>query len=151
MQYVSKNITALRAKAHGLREAHAQLQDRMRQLNENEVKIAGLRQEVELAAASLQKYTENFEQARIDRALDHDRISNVNIYQHASLESRPVSPRRGIVLVLGMLTALLGGVLAIALGEYWDNSLATPTEVEEELQLAVLVSVPHTQRTPVLV
>ena len=39
----------------------------------------------------------------IDQALELDRISNVNTYQPASLESRPVSPRKGIVLALGLV------------------------------------------------
>jgi uncharacterized protein involved in exopolysaccharide biosynthesis len=134
------------AKTKRLKEECVRLKQRVRQLNEAEVAIARQQQEVDLAAANYQAYSENLEQARIDRALQEDRISNVNIYQPASLEHRPVSPRKGLVLLLGLAVALFGSASLVLLIERFNHCLRTPEDVERELELPVLLSLP---RTPV--
>ena len=134
---------AFRAQTESLSQEHSQLVEAMQSLNKSEPEIANLQLEVDLAADSYRSYAQNLEQTRIDQALELDRISNVNTYQPASLESRPVSPRKGIVLALGLCLATISSLMVVIAAEHLDTSLRTPEEVEAELDLPVLVSVPQ--------
>ncbi len=132
---------SLRAKADALKEQLAALEQRTRELNGREVRIADLERQVTIAETSYRSYMEHLEEARIGDALEFNRISNVNVVQPPSLVRSPVSPKASLILGGGLLVALCGAV-CLALGsEYLDNSLKTPEDVETELGLPVLASV----------
>jgi uncharacterized protein involved in exopolysaccharide biosynthesis len=138
---------SLSAKVAALREEYARSQQRVKQLNEREAEMHQLEQEAELAQANYKSYSENLEQTRIDQALQDDRISNVNVFQPASLEMEPVVPNKKMVLVIGLAAAVLGSLVITMLMEQMDYSLRSAEDVERELQLPVLVSLPRTRPT----
>ena len=137
-------LAALRAKANSLADEHARLDAERRKLNDREMQFAKMRRNVELAESHYQKYSGNLEQARIDQALEDESISSVNTIQPASYSERPTSPRKTLVVLLGLLLAV-ACPLALALGaEYFDHTFTTPSQVEDQLGLPVLVSIPRT-------
>jgi uncharacterized protein involved in exopolysaccharide biosynthesis len=138
---------SLSAKVAALREEYARSQQRVKQLNQREAEIHQLEQEAELAHANYKSYAENLEQTRIDQALQDDRISNVNVFQPASLELEPVVPNKKMVLAIGLASAVLGSVVITMLMAQMDYSLRSAEDVERELQLPVLVSLPRTRLT----
>lgn len=144
-------VESLEAAAHTLDEQLAQLRQRDRALNENEAQIVNLEQEVALCKANYTTYSEKSEQSRIDAALQNERITNVNVIQPANLVAKPVSPRKAVVLVLGIFGGLALAIGIALLAEFLDPTLKTPDEVEERLSLPVLLSVPRVaQRHTVL-
>lgn len=112
-------------------------------LNDNQVLIAKLEQDVESAHRNYLAHAEKLEQARIDGALEEDRISNVNIMQSPSLEAKPVSPRKGLVAAAGLALALVGSIVIVLIGEQTDRRLRSTSDVERRLDLPVLVSLPR--------
>jgi len=144
-------VESLVAATKKLDEQLAQLRQRDRALNESEARLANLEQEVALCKANYTTYSEKSEQSRIDAALQNERITNVNVIQPANLVAKPVSPRKAVVLILGILGGL-GLAIGIALlAEYVDPTLKTPDEIEERLSLPVLLSIPRVaQRHAVL-
>jgi polysaccharide biosynthesis protein PslE len=145
------NVESLGAQTLALNEQLSQLRKRVRLLNEHEPQIAKLEQELALYKANYTTYCEKSEESRIDRALQNERITNVNVVQPASLVASPVSPRKGTVLVLGIVSGLVLGVAAALLADRLDPSLKTATEVENQLSLPVLVAIPRvSQRHTVL-
>ena len=131
---------SLAAKADSLRTEHARVSNELRSLNGRETEVAQLQQQVDLAAANYRSYAENLEYSRIDEALELDRISNVNIYQPASLDTRPVSPRKGIVSALGLLLAVAGGVLVAVVRDRMDTTMPNRDGAKGELDLSMLAS-----------
>lgn len=123
-----------------------QLIARVESLNEAERKVDEAQRRVDVLATNLRRYAENVEQARIDQALQADRISNINVVQPPSLMATPVFPKP--VLILGAAFVLAaGGSLSLAfICEFFDRSLKTPTDVATALQVPVLLSVPHGNR-----
>ena len=122
------------------------MQQRTRDLNEHEVLIADLERQVIIAETSYRSYMDHLEQVRIGDALEVDRISNVNVVQPPSLIRTPVSPKPTLILGAGLLVAVFGA-LGLALGsEYLDNSLRTPEDLESQLGLPVLSSIPRASR-----
>lgn len=140
------NAEALEAGVKRLVVEHAQLIDSMRALNQRELEVADMQQKVNLTAAAYRSYAENLEQTRIDEALEANRISNVNTYQSASLETRPVSPRKGLVCAAGLVLATIASILVVVVREHLDTTLRTEEEVESELDLLVLAAVPNQRR-----
>jgi polysaccharide biosynthesis protein PslE len=137
---------SLSAKSGALKDQIAVLQRRSRDLNEHEVRIADLERQVIIAETSYRSYMDHLEQVRIGDALEVDRISNVNVVQPPSLVQTPVSPKSTLILGAGLLVAVFGA-FGLALGsEYLDNSLRTPDDLESQLGLPVLSSIPRSSR-----
>ena len=134
---------ALAAKVASLRNEQARVDKRIQELNEAEVKIVRLEKELQLAHANYTTYASNLEQTRIDQALQEDAISNVNVIQPATVEWKPATPKPLLVLVLGMAVAGLGSIAVAYMSEQVDYSLSTPEDVEREVELPVLVSLPR--------
>ncbi|HTP51295.1 MAG TPA: GNVR domain-containing protein [Anaeromyxobacteraceae bacterium] len=62
-------------------------------------------------------YLSRSEQARIDSALDQNRVTNVSVVQAAAASTKPLRPKRPIVLVVSIAGGLLAGVLWAAARE----------------------------------
>ena len=98
------------AKAEKLRQQLADTRARLGGLTRDERQVAQLSREVELHDASYRRYSENLEQARIDEALQTERISNISIVQPATYEVKPARPQRLLTLVIGLLIGSCGSV-----------------------------------------
>ena len=131
------------AEAKSLDEQYKEVQARVQRLNDNEQHIAELTRRAELLEANYRTYDHNREQARIDQALENGRISNVNVIQPPTLVEKPSSPHVRMVLAMGFVLACAGAVFAAVASEYFDPSLKSPEQVEEQLGLPVLFSVPR--------
>jgi uncharacterized protein involved in exopolysaccharide biosynthesis len=140
------NIQSLTAQKLALADRATELHDRVRALNENEVRIAKLEQEVALCKANYTTYSEKSEQSRIDNALQNERITNVNVVQPASLVASPVSPHKAAVLAVGILSGLVLAIGAALLAEHLDPTLKSSAEVENRLALPVLMAIPRVSK-----
>lgn len=134
---------SLRTKAEMLRKHLDEALAELRQLNDQEVKVAQLERELMLADANYRKYAEHLEQSRIYHALHDERISNINVVQPATYVLKPVRPKKLINLALGMLLAIGGGIATAYLAERMDRSLKSPSDVMQQLEVPVLVSIPR--------
>ncbi len=142
------NITRLRqesllsstsAKAVSLRtqidEAKSQFQTHIA----NELEISKIEREVQLQDVGYRKYCENLEQARIDQALEGERISNINVIQPASISDKPVGPNVLLILMAGMFCAILAAFGVVFVADAFDHSTESSKDVEEKLNLPLLV------------
>ena len=109
--------SSLAARTAKLQTEVAQVRAKIETLNANQVRVAELEQAVELSHRNYLAHSDKLEQARIDGALQSDRISNVNIVQPASLEMKPASPRKGLVAATGLAIAMLGSVVIVVGGQ----------------------------------
>ena len=139
-----------KAQGRALGEQHAAVQSKIRALNDNEANIVQLTQRVEMLQTNHRSYTNNLEQARIDKALETGRISNVSIIQPALFAAKPHSPRPLTVVLLGLAVAVVGSMLMGFGAEFLDRSVTTPEQVEHELGIPVLLSVPRSRRPDLL-
>ncbi len=137
------NVESLAAQRDELNEQLALAHQQLRQLNDNELRVDELERRVTLASDNFQTYSEKLEQTRIDQALENQRISNVSVWQPANHLSDPVSPSKTLILALGLIIATFGAYGTAMLAEQWDRSLKTPEEVERQLEVPVLVSIPR--------
>jgi len=136
-------LSSYQAKVENLREQLATAKEGLKALNDADLKITSLRREISLQQANYQRYSENMEQGRIDRALESEKISNISVVQQATLPTLPVAQRRSLKLALGLLVGIFGAIGLVFFFEYIDHSIRTPEEIEEKLLLPTLASIPR--------
>jgi uncharacterized protein involved in exopolysaccharide biosynthesis len=112
-----------------------------RQLEQQAIEQGDLSREAKTDEANYLLYTKKKEEARIDDAMNRNRILNVAVAQAPSLPSLPTRSALifGLVAVLLAAAVSLGVVFAI---DYADQSFRTPSEVLRELSIPVLAAVP---------
>ena len=118
-------------------------QGKLEQLNQMEVKLNQLEQSVDVNRQNYRLYLAKFEESRISDAMDNKKMANVSLMQSAFTPLKPVSPKVLLNIVLAIFLGGFGGLGLAFFGEYLDDSLEKPEDVEKELQLPVLASIPE--------
>jgi uncharacterized protein involved in exopolysaccharide biosynthesis len=144
------SAASLSAQVAALRSQRGLVIDELKALNAHEVRIGDLEREAQLLEASYRGYSEKLEQARIDDALEAGRISNVNVVQPASLVVEPVKPQKLLIVALGLAVAVCGALALALSAEYLDGSLRSSDDVERQLEVPVLLSIPRVAERGVL-
>lgn len=139
-------LSSLEAKAGVIENQLTAARGEVQGINETELGIVNLQREIALQDAKYRKYSENQEQARIDQALERNKISNISVVQRAIASAEPVKPRKALNLALGFFLGILGGLGLAFFSEYLDHSLKTPQDVEEKLNLQLLASIPYLKK-----
>ena len=140
------NLSSLEAKGRVLKTQQEAAREELTVLNNTEVKMVNLQRELSLLDGKYRKYSDNLEQARIDQAMESNKISNISVVQPASASTKPVRPRKVLNLALGFFLGIFGGLGLAFFSEYVDHSLKTPQDVEEKLGLQLLASIPYLKK-----
>ena len=111
-------------------------------LNDTEIRFQQLNRDLATQRSNYLKYSESLEQARIDEALDMQRISNISIVQPATYSIKPVRPKTLLDLALGLLLGILGALGLAFFSELQDHSFKKPEEVVDRLHLPMLAALP---------
>ena len=101
---------ALGSKVLALEEQRKQLHTELTDLNKHEQEVASLERRLEILEERYRTHSQRFEQARLDRALEDEQISSVNVVQSATLEYMPVAPRKKLCAILGFVAAIAAAV-----------------------------------------
>lgn len=137
------NLSSLDAKVEAHKKELKEVRAELRTLNDAEVRMANLMREISTREANYRRYSENLEQARIDQAMENERISNISVVQPATLPIKAVRPNKLLNLALGLFVGILGSVILAIFTEHLDHSIKTPEDAEERLQLPTLTSIPR--------
>ncbi len=136
-------LSSLEAKAKILNSQLALARHEVQKINDAEMRMVLLQRERALQDVNYRKYSENREQARIDQALEMNKISNISVIQQATASMDPIKPRKLLNLALGIIVGLLAGFILAFSSEYLDHTIKTPEDIREKLQLSVLAAVPY--------
>jgi polysaccharide biosynthesis protein PslE len=134
---------SLAAKVDSLRAEDRRIVAAMQKFNEQQIEIERLERDLALADADYRSYATRREQARIDRVLADQQISNLNVVQSPTLIRKPTSPKKLLTVILGFIGALVGAVCLAVLSACLDRSFHTAEELEGSLAIPVLLSVPE--------
>jgi len=136
-------LAALHTKAQKLRAQLASAQKELAGFNDDQLLVARLKRQVQLSDEAYRKFSSNLEQARIDDLLLSQRISNISVAQHATLDLKPVGPKRGLLLMLGLIVATAASLGLPFVCEYFDHSVKSSDDVEQNLALPTLITIPR--------
>lgn len=136
-------LAALEAKIAAVRGQLEETHTQIAKLNDRSLDISRLEREAAVQESTYRKYAENLDQTRLDEALEEERITNVVVAQAPTFEDRIARPRKLINYALGILFATVASFAVAILAEYLDRSVRTPEQVEDELGLPTLISLPR--------
>jgi uncharacterized protein involved in exopolysaccharide biosynthesis/Mrp family chromosome partitioning ATPase len=142
-------LSSLEAKVKTLRQQLASARASLLTFTDNATKIAQLQRDKEMQETRYKKFSDNLEQARIDQALETEKISNISVVQAATYPLVPVGGKKILHLALSFLFGGLGGIGLAFLLDYVDHSFRKPEDVEERLAVPTLASIPDLAGKPV--
>jgi uncharacterized protein involved in exopolysaccharide biosynthesis/Mrp family chromosome partitioning ATPase len=108
--------------------------------------ISELQRKKKLDEANYQYFSSSLEQARIDEAVNHGKISNISKIQAPSPPFRAPagSPKKIAMIVAGGLALGLGWAFLIEL--FLDRSVKRPIDVQTKLRLPLFLAIPDVNR-----
>jgi succinoglycan biosynthesis transport protein ExoP len=116
-------------------------------LNDHAVQLDDLERNVQILEGKYRMHVEKLEQARVNDALGRDGISNIKVAQAATLVGKPSSPKKPLMLALGLMLAIGGALTVPFVSEILDDTLRSTDQIEKALGLPVLLSFPYRKRT----
>ena len=111
-------------------------------LNDAEMRFEQLDRDLATGRSNYLKYSDSLEQARIDEALDMQRISNISIVEPATYSIKPVRPKTLLDLALGFFLGIFGALGLAFFSEFQDHSIKKPEDVNNRLNLPMLAALP---------
>jgi uncharacterized protein involved in exopolysaccharide biosynthesis len=133
------------AKLVQLKEQKQEILADLRSVNGHEIEIDQLEREVQIARSSFIRYSDNLEQARAAKELENANVSNVSLVQDATLQEKPATPSKLLILLSSLMLATGGTVGLVLISEMMSNNLRTEEDIENTLGLPVLASIPDQQ------
>lgn len=112
-------------------------------LNDGESELRGMERDVRILEQKYLKYSEHLEQARIDDALKNAMISNVSVIQDPALPDHANETHTRFILMLALLMGGGGGIGIAFMSERIDQTIRTPSDLEEKLNIRMLGSIPR--------
>ena len=139
------DLKSLKAK-RGIQSTQLQeYQQDLVRLNGIEIEYRQRQQEVEVDRKNYHLYLTKFEESRISKAMDSEKITSVTLIEPVQVPIKPVSPRKSLNLALGLLLGTFGSLVLAFFLHYLDDSLETVESVENCLDVPVLISIPYTK------
>jgi len=119
----------------------AQLEAVRRKVLETEPELARLEQALSVAEKSRALYLDSLEKARIDQALDDNRINNIAQIQEASLNPSRSSPKSLLLLILALPAGGIVGLAVVYLCAMFDQRIHDGGRFEERFGVPMWSSV----------
>ncbi len=132
-------ISALDVRVKTLAEIIGSYGARLEDLPEKEITLARLTRRKEVGEKVYTMLLTKLEEARISEAM---KIGNIRIVDTAIPPERPILPKKKRTTMLGALGGLVMGIALAFFLEYLDTSLKSGEEIEKDLRLSFLGSVP---------
>lgn len=118
----------------------ANWREKLARLNALETEDRRLSREAESLRDEYVKYRDHLQRARINAALDLDKVSNVSVIQAPTLQPVPVKPKKLFALTLGLVLSLALGLGVAFIAEHLDESFKTHQDIERILHIPALAS-----------
>jgi uncharacterized protein involved in exopolysaccharide biosynthesis len=136
---LDQEYRVLEEREKSLQHAIGQREDRLRQVNGKLAQQTTLQADAKTSRDLYDLMSQRIQQDQVSGAV---RYPLVSVVQRATLDPKPVRPRKLLNLVLALLVGLLGGAGTALLLEYLRRTIRTPAEAMEQLELPILGIVP---------
>ena len=134
-------LRGIDAQATALNEQLLQSLDSLNQLIQTGLDAQRMERNMGIQESNYRTYLDKMEQARINRELEIQQLSNISVVQSPTVTVDNVRPRRLLNVVMGFFLALFGGITFAFILEYLDDSFKKPDDVERELGVPVLAAI----------
>ena len=146
LQAQETRVVGLRSKIAEKRRQQKAMQEQTDNLLDYERELSQIDREISMAEGSLKSLQEKLEEARVIDELQTNKISNVSVFQPATLIERAVSPKKPLLGAAFLLLGFTGGLGLSVLRQATSSTLRTSDDVENQLGCPVVSSLPRISR-----
>ena len=139
VQGVRTEYQAARAQEQSLTSALESQKGEAQSMNRKAIDYSVLERDVESSTQIYQSLLQRAKETGVSGAL---KTSNIRIVDAADVSADPVSPRRMLNLLIGLLVGAICGVGVAFFFEYMDNRIKTPEELQSHLGLPSMGLIP---------
>ncbi|MBA5863098.1 MAG: lipopolysaccharide biosynthesis protein [Nitrospira sp. CR1.1] len=118
-----------------------QLDGHLSQLDQLEKELATLQLKVEADQNNYRMYLSKVEEAHVSEKMDELKMANLSIIQAAAVPPKPVKPKKGLNILLGIVAGIIGGISCAFMAAYIEEGYTRPEEAEKDLGIPVLSAV----------
>jgi uncharacterized protein involved in exopolysaccharide biosynthesis/Mrp family chromosome partitioning ATPase len=134
---------SLLAKSESLKRQLTNAKKKLKDINKSEIRIQQIERNIEILDVNYRRFSNSLELARIDQALEAEKISNISILQNPSLPVTPVSPQRKRNIAIGLFLGIVLGLVVAFIIEYLDHTFKSPDDVQSKLSIADVFFIPR--------
>jgi Mrp family chromosome partitioning ATPase len=139
-------LAGIKAKVEALKARFAEVQAKVKQLNDVGPQIAELERKKELEEANYKYFQGTLEKTRIDEALDPSKIPNISAVQKPTPPFRVTTARNKLALAMAGGGLGLGLAIALLLDLVLNRTVKRPLELERQLHAPLLLSIPYAEK-----
>jgi uncharacterized protein involved in exopolysaccharide biosynthesis len=136
-------LAALRGKEEAVTNQADEYRKQAEMLDAQNFDLARLERQVKLDEEAYLSYVRTAEESRLSNALEQSKLMHLIVLEPASVPVVPVSPKRGQLLLVGLLGGLGFGVAAALLRDRFDATLKTAADVRRYGKVEVLTVLPE--------
>jgi uncharacterized protein involved in exopolysaccharide biosynthesis len=122
----------------------AQLEEARHMVMASEPELARLEQALSVAEKSRMLYLDSLEKARVDQALDDQRINNIALIESATLNPSRVGPKSLLLLLLALPTGAVVGLFVVYLLSLLDQRIHDGGRIEARFAVPLWSTVKDT-------
>jgi len=137
-------VAGTQAKIDALKSRLRDIKQRTKQLSELAPQIEDLERKKEMDETNYKYFAASLEKARVDEALDPSKMPNISAVQRPSPPSLETKKRDKIALALAAGGIALGIALALLRGLVLNGTVGRPLQLETQLQIPLMLSIPYT-------
>ncbi len=135
-------VGSLRSQQAGLREKLQMYRQRLEEAPKVEQEYLALTRDYQNASQKHQEVMNKILEARISEGMEeHQKGEKFTLIDPASFPEKPVSPKRWLILLAGVILSLGAGFGTVALAEHLDHSVKTSDELARLTGLPILGSI----------
>jgi len=127
------------AREESLKDALSKQKQELLDLNKKAIQYGVLRREVESAQNIYEMLIKRFKETSLSENM---KSGNIRIIDKAEVPQTPVKPKKKLSIILAMIVGLFGGTGLAFFLEYFDNTIKTPDDLKQYLNIPDLGPVP---------
>ena len=137
------DLNSLNARAAALTKRLGTLENEIRSFDLLDNEFQKLKREVASNEEKYRTWLQRVEEARVSEEMNRKKMADIRVIQVADVPAKPITPKKGWNLLLGMLLGAVAGLGVAFLSEYISESFSTPGIAGKQLALPVLATIPH--------
>ena len=137
------DLNSLNARAAALTKRLGTLEKEIRSFDLLDNEFQKLKREVASNEEKYRTWLQRVEEARVSEEMNRKKMADIRVIQVADVPAKPITPKKGWNLLLGMLLGAVAGLGVAFLSESVSESFSTPGIAGKQLALPVLATIPH--------
>lgn len=141
LQRLQTKVVGLKASLELRQSQHAEVERKVSEIIDSERDLEQIERDIKMADTRLDLLRQKHEEARVLSEMQADRISNLSLFQPATLVERPASPNKKLMFLAFAILGLAGSASLVLARDLNSPYIRTAADVERGLGLPVMANI----------